>query len=92
MRYPWRANGRALTLDAEYGLSKMLLEEDSGRILGMGVIGPRAENLIAQAALAIEMGAVAEDVALTVHAHPTLSETVGEAAELFLGLATHFKR
>ncbi len=92
VHYPWRANGRALTLDAEYGLSKMLLEEDSGRILGMGIVGPMAENLIAQAALAIEMGAVAEDVALSVHAHPTLSETVGEAAELFLGLATHFKR
>jgi dihydrolipoamide dehydrogenase len=92
VRYPWKANGRALTLDAAYGLTKLLVEEESGRLLGMGVVGPQAENLIAEGALAIELGAVAEDIALTVHAHPTLSETVGEAAELFLGLATHLRK
>lgn len=90
--YPWRANGRALTLGAEDGITKLLVEAQSGRLLGMGIVGPQAENLIAEGALAIELGAVAEDIALTVHAHPTLGETVAEAAELFLGLATHLKR
>ena len=91
VHYPWRANGRALTLGAEYGITKLLVEEQGGRLLGMGIVGPQAENLIAEGALAIELGAVAEDIALTLHAHPTLSETIGEAAELFLGLATHLK-
>lgn len=91
-RYPWVANGRALTLEGGYGLTKLLVQDDDGRLLGVGIVGPQAENLIAEGTLAIELGAVAEDIALTVHAHPTLSETVGEAAELFLGLATHIKR
>ena len=92
VRYPWTANGRALTLSAEEGITKLLIEEQSGRLLGMGIVGPQAENLIAEGALAIELGAVVEDIALTVHAHPTLSETIGDAAELFLGLATHINR
>ncbi len=92
VHYPWRAIGRALTLDAEYGLIKLLVEEESGRLLGMGIVGPQAENLIAEGSLAIELGAVAEDIALTIHAHPTLTESVGESAELFLGVATHLKR
>ena len=91
MRYPWLANGRALTIGANYGLTKLFVEDNSGRLLGMGIVGPQAENMIAEGTLAIELGAVAEDISLTVHSHPTLSETIGEAAELFLGLATHVK-
>lgn len=92
VRYPWKANGRALTLDADKGITKLLIEEQSGRLLGLGIVGAQAEYLVAEGTLAIELGAVAEDIALSIHAHPTLSETVGEAAELFLGLATHLKR
>lgn len=92
LRYPWKANGRALTLNAGYGLTKLLIEEQSGRVLGMGIVGPQAENLIAEGVLAIELGAIAEDFALSIHPHPTLSETVSEVAELFMGVATHFKR
>lgn len=91
-RFPWAASGRALTLGTGDGLSKMLFEPDSGRILGVGIVGPNAGELIAEGALAIEMGAVAEDLALTIHTHPTLSETVGEVAEMFLGHATHIVR
>ncbi|MEJ5365718.1 MAG: dihydrolipoyl dehydrogenase [Desulfosoma sp.] len=88
-RFPWGASGRALTMDAADGLTKILFDPQSGRILGMGIVGRGAETMIAEGVLAIEMGASAEDVALTVHAHPTLSETEGEAAEVFLGSATH---
>lgn len=88
-RFPWGASGRALTMDAADGLTKILCDPDSGRVLGMGIVGRGAETMIAEGVLAIEMGASAEDVALTVHAHPTLSETEGEAAEVFLGSATH---
>jgi len=91
VRYPWKVNGRALTLDARKGITKLLIDEQSGRIRGMGIVGPQAESLISEGTLAIELGAVAEDLALTVHPHPTLSETVAEAAELYLGLATHFR-
>lgn len=88
-RFPWGASGRALTMDAADGLTKILFDPESGRILGMGIVGRGAETMIAEGVLALEMGASAEDVALTVHAHPTLSETEGEAAEVFLGSATH---
>ena len=88
--FPWRASGRALLMEAEDGLTKLWLDARSGRVLGMGVAGKHAESLIAEGALAIEMGATAEDLALTVHAHPTLSETVQEAAGLFLGHATDY--
>jgi len=91
-RFPWAASGRSLTLGRSDGLTKILLEPETGRILGVGIVGPNAGELIAEGTLAIEMGAVAEDVALTIHAHPTLSETVGEAAEVFLGQATHIFR
>ncbi|MFC3285300.1 dihydrolipoyl dehydrogenase [Litchfieldella rifensis] len=90
LRFPWQASGRALSMGTEDGMTKLIVEPHSGRILGMGIVGPQAESLIAEGALAIEMGAVAEDLALTVHPHPTLSETVGECAELFLGQATHY--
>lgn len=88
-RFPWGASGRALTMDAAEGLTKILFDPSSGRVLGMGIVGREAEIMIAEGVLAIEMGASAEDLALTVHAHPTLSETEGEAAEVFLGSATH---
>lgn len=92
VRFPWAASGRAVTLGRTEGMTKMLLDEDSGQILGVGIVGTRAGELIAEGTLAIEMGAVAEDVALTIHAHPTLSETVGEVAEAFFGQATHIFR
>ena len=92
VHYPWSANGRALSLNAAEGRTKIIIEEESGRILGMGIVGPHAESLISEGTLAIELGAVAEDLAFTLHPHPTLSETVAEAAELYLGLATHFQK
>lgn len=88
-RFPWTASGRATTMDAREGITKLVFDVESKRLLGMGVTGKGAEDLIAEGVLAIEMGAVAEDLALTIHPHPTLSETVAEAAEAFLGLATH---
>ncbi len=91
-RFPWAASGRALTLGRGEGLTKMLFEPESGRILGVGIVGLNAGELIAEGNLAIEMAAVAEDLALTIHTHPTLSETVGEVAEVFLGHATHLYR
>jgi len=92
VRFPWAASGRAVTLGRTEGMTKMLFDEPSGQILGVGIVGPRAGELIAEGTLAIEMGAVAEDVALTIHTHPTLSETMGEVAEAFMGHATHIFR
>jgi len=89
VRYPWSASGRAATLGLSKGMTKMVLEPESGRILGMGIVGSEAGELIAEGVLAIEMGALAEDVALSIHPHPTLSEGDEEAAEVFLGSATH---
>ncbi len=88
-KFPWKASGRAVTMDAPDGLTKLILEPGSGRILGMGIVGRNAEALIAEGVLAVEMGALAEDLALSIHPHPTLSETEAEAAELFTGSATH---
>jgi dihydrolipoamide dehydrogenase len=88
-RFPWKFSGRALTMQSPEGITKMIIEPSSGRLLGLGVMGREAEALIAEGTLAVEMGALAEDVALTIHAHPTLSETEGEAAEAFLGTSTH---
>ncbi len=88
--FPWQASGRAATLARRDGLSKIVAAADSGRILGVGVAGPGAGELIGEAVLAIEMGAVAEDLALTIHAHPSLSETLMEAAERVLGQSTHW--
>jgi dihydrolipoamide dehydrogenase len=92
VRFPWAASGRALTLDRTDGLTKLVIEPGSERILGVGVVGPGAGELIAEGTLAIEMGAVAADLKLTIHAHPTLSETVMESAEMFFGHATHVYR
>ncbi len=91
-RFPWAASGRALTLDRTEGLTKILFDPESERVLGVGIVGPGAGELIAEGVLAVEMAAVAEDLAATIHAHPTLSETVMEAAESFYGHATHIYR
>jgi dihydrolipoamide dehydrogenase len=86
--FPWAASGRSLCLGRDEGLTKLLFEEATDRIIGCGIVGPSAGDLVAEVALAIEMGADAADVALTIHPHPTLSETVGLAAEAFEGSIT----
>jgi dihydrolipoamide dehydrogenase len=86
--FPWAASGRSLTLGRSEGLTKVLFDEATGRIIGCGIVGPSAGDLIAEAVLAIEMGADAADIGLTIHPHPTLSETVGLAAEAFEGTIT----
>ena len=86
--FPWAASGRSLALGRKEGLTKVLFEKESGRVLGAGIVGTNAGDLIAEVALAIEMGADAEDVGLTIHPHPTLSETVAMAAEAFEGTIT----
>jgi dihydrolipoamide dehydrogenase len=88
-RFPWKFSGRATTMGAPEGLTKIIVDPASRRVLGVGITGRDAEGLISEGVLAIEMGALIEDVALSIHPHPTLSETEGEAAELFLGSATH---
>tara|TARA_R110002095_G_scaffold72899_4_gene62040 strand:- start:1224 stop:2654 length:1431 start_codon:yes stop_codon:yes gene_type:complete len=88
-RFPWAASGRAQTLARTEGLTKMIFEKKTGRVLGVGIVGPGAGELIAEGVIAVEMAAVAEDVAASIHAHPTLSETMMEAAEIFHGQATH---
>ena len=86
--FPWAASGRSLTLGRSEGLTKLLFDEATGRLIGCGITGPNAGDLIAEAVLAIEMGADAADIALTIHPHPTLSETVALAAEAFEGTIT----
>src|SRR5699024_10586310 len=90
LRFPWQAAGRAMSMGAGSGLTKLLVAPEDGRVLGMGIVGPEAESLIAEGVLAVEMGAVAEDLALAIHPHPTLTETIGEGAELFFGGSTHY--
>ncbi len=86
--FPWAASGRALGLDREEGLTKLLFDPQTKRVVGMGAVGVHAGDLVAEAALAIEMGCEAFDIALTIHAHPTLSETIAQAAEVFSGTVT----
>jgi len=86
--FPWAASGRSLSLGRDEGMTKLLFDETTGRVIGCGIVGPSAGDLIAEAALAIEMGADAADIGLTVHPHPTLSETVALAAEAFEGTIT----
>jgi dihydrolipoamide dehydrogenase len=86
--FPWAASGRSLSLGRDEGITKVLFDEEHERIIGCGIVGPSAGDLIAEAALAIEMGADAADIGLTVHPHPTLSETIGMAAEAFEGTIT----
>jgi dihydrolipoamide dehydrogenase len=88
-KFPWAASGRALSFDRTDGLTKLIIEPETERILGVGIVGHNAGELIAEATVLIEMGATAKDLALTVHPHPTLSETLMEAAEMFYGHATH---
>jgi dihydrolipoyl dehydrogenase len=88
-KFPWGASGRALTFDRPDGLTKLIVDPETERILGVGIVGAGAGELIAEGVLAVEMGATAKDLALTVHAHPTLSETLMEAAEVFYGHPTH---
>jgi dihydrolipoamide dehydrogenase len=89
LRFPWAYSGRATTMGAAEGLTKVIADAETGRIVGMGIVGRHTEGMIAEGVLAIEMGALAEDMAGAIHPHPTLSETQSEAAELFLGHATH---
>jgi dihydrolipoamide dehydrogenase len=86
--FPWAASGRSLSLGRDEGLTKILFDEATERIIGCGIVGPNAGELIAEAALAIEMGADAEDIALTIHPHPSLSETFGMTGEVFAGTIT----
>ena len=86
--FPWAASGRSLSLGRDEGITKVIFDETSERIIGCGIVGPNAGDLVAEAALAIEMGADAHDIGLTIHPHPTLSETVGMAAEMFEGSIT----
>jgi dihydrolipoamide dehydrogenase len=86
--FPWAASGRALGTGRREGQTKLILDPESGRILGAGIVGPNASELISELVLALELGADAEDVALAVHPHPTLSETVALAAELAEGTIT----
>ena len=88
-KFPWAASGRALTFDRPEGLTKLVIDAETERLLGVGIVGHGAGELIAEGVLAIEMGATAKDLALTIHPHPTLSETLMEAAEVFYGHATH---
>ncbi len=91
-RFPWAASGRAVTLGRSDGLTKLLTDPVSKRILGTGIVGPGAGELIAEATLALEMGANAMDIGLTIHPHPTLSETFKETADMIDGTATHYYR
>jgi dihydrolipoamide dehydrogenase len=86
--FPWAASGRALGIDRDEGMTKVLFDKESMRILGAGIVGPNAGELIAEAVLALEMGADAEDISLTIHPHPTLSETFNFAAEMAEGTIT----
>ena len=86
--FPWAASGRALSLNRDEGMTKLLFDPKTHRVIGGGVVGPNAGDLVAEIGLAIEMGADATDVSLTVHPHPTLSETVAFAAEAFDGTLT----
>lgn len=91
-RFPWGASGRAATLDRTDGVTKLVIDPETERVLGVGIAGVGAGDLIAEGVLAIEMAALATDLEMTIHPHPTLSETVMEAAETFFGTATDFYR
>jgi dihydrolipoamide dehydrogenase len=87
-KFPWAASGRAMTLGRSDGLTKIIVEPITNRVLGVGIVGPGAGELIAEATLAVEMAAVVTDIAETIHPHPTLSESIGISAEIFEGTAT----
>jgi dihydrolipoamide dehydrogenase len=91
-KFPWAASGRAQALERPEGLTKLLIDPESERVLGVGIVGAGAGDLIAEGVLAVEMAAVARDVADSIHPHPTLSETLMEAAEAYFGHSTHVFR
>jgi len=86
--FPWAASGRSLSMGRKEGITKILSDKETGRILGAGMVGPNAGELIAEAVLALEMGADVDDISLTIHPHPTLSETFAFAAEMITGTIT----
>jgi len=89
-KFRWGASGRAATLGRSDGLSKILVDPKNDTVLGVGLVGPGAGELISEGVVAVEMGATAKDLALCIHPHPTLTETISEAAETLHGLASHF--
>jgi dihydrolipoamide dehydrogenase len=91
-KFPWAASGRAVTIDRPEGVTKLLIDPQTERVLGVGIVGAGAGEMIAEGVLAIEMAALAHDVAHTIHPHPTLSETVMESAEVFFGTSTDIYR
>ena len=91
-KFPWVASGRAITLDRPEGMTKLIFDPQSERVLGAGIVGPGAGELIAECVLAVEMAALASDVAMTIHPHPTLSETIMESAEVLFGTSTNLYR
>jgi dihydrolipoamide dehydrogenase len=91
-KFPWAASGRAVTLDRPEGVTKLLIDPKTERVLGVGIVGAGAGEMIAEGVLAIEMAALASDVAMSIHPHPTLTETVMESAEVFFGTSTHIYR
>ena len=91
-KFPWAASGRALTLDRPEGMTKLIIDLETERVLGVGMVGVGAGELIAEGVLAIEMAALASDLALTIHPHPTLSETIMQSAEVFFGTSTDIYR
>ena len=91
-KFPWAASGRAVSIDRSEGMTKLLIDPQTERVLGVGIVGAGAGEMIAEGVLAIEMAALAKDIALTIHPHPTLSETVMESAEVFFGTSTDIYR
>jgi dihydrolipoamide dehydrogenase len=91
-KFPWAASGRATTIDRPEGMTKLIIDPQTERVLGVGIVGAGAGEMIAEGVLAIEMAALARDVSMTIHPHPTLSETVMEAAEVFFGTSTDIYR
>jgi dihydrolipoamide dehydrogenase len=91
-KFPWAALGRAIAIDRPEGLTKLVIDPETERILGVGMVGAGAGENIAEGVLAVEMAALATDLKLTIHPHPTMSETVMEAAEVFFGHSTHVYR
>jgi dihydrolipoyl dehydrogenase len=91
-KFPWGASGRAITIDRPEGMTKLIIDPQTERVLGVGIVGAGAGEMIAEGVLAIEMAALASDIAMTIHPHPTRSETVMESAEVFFGTSTHVFR
>jgi dihydrolipoamide dehydrogenase len=89
VKFPWKASGRAVAMNESTGFTKLLVDRESDRILGAGIVGKNAGDLIAELVIAIEMGATAEDLSLSIHPHPSLSETIMEAAEMIYGHPVH---